>query len=82
MYGLHLLRAVKESGHKWNPSMERDRRGAALKGNIFVASGATRKDQDEPTVLQNVDGSLDRTWRRATAVNRKGTAKGDASLTR
>jgi hypothetical protein len=74
MYGLHLLRAVKESGHKWNPSVERNRRGAALIGNIFVAPSAARKDQDEATVLQNVDGSLDRTWRRATAINRKGTA--------
>jgi hypothetical protein len=74
MYGLHLLRAVKESGHEWNPSVERDRRGAALKGDIFVASRAAREDQDESAVPQNVDGSLDRTWRRVSAVNRNGTA--------
>jgi len=35
---LHLLRALKEGGHKWNPSVKRDRRGTTLEGNILVAS--------------------------------------------
>ena len=70
---LHLLRALKEGGHKWNPSVKRDRRGTTLEGNIFVASRAAREDQDDSTVLQNVDCSLDRTWRRARAVDRNGT---------
>ena len=74
MHDLRLLRALKESGHKWNPSVKRHRRGTALKVDIFVASRAAREDQDESAVPQNVDGSLDRTWRRVSAVNRNGTA--------
>ena len=66
---LHLLRALKEGGHKWNPGMKRDGRGAALKGDIFLASRAAREDQDNFTVLQHVDRGLDRTWRRVGAVN-------------
>jgi hypothetical protein len=74
MRDLHLLRALKEGGHKWNPSMKRDCRGATLEGNMLLASRAAREDQDDFTVLQNVDWSLDRTWRRVRAVNRNGTA--------
>jgi len=62
MCDLHLLRALKEGGHKWNPSMKRDCRGAALEGNVFLASRAAREDQDNFTMLQHVDCSLDRTW--------------------
>jgi len=40
MRDLHLLWALKEGGHKWNSGMKRDGRGAALKGDIFLASGA------------------------------------------
>jgi hypothetical protein len=58
MHDLRLLRALKESGHKWNPSVKRHRRGTALKVDIFVASRAAREDQDESAVPQNVDGSL------------------------
>ena len=54
MRDLHLLRALKEGGHKWNPSVKRDRRSTALEGNILVASRTTREDQDDSTVLQNV----------------------------
>ena len=43
MRDLHLLRALKEGGHKWNPGIKRDRRGAALEGNIFLASRAAGK---------------------------------------
>ena len=46
MRNLHLLWALKEGGHKWNPSMKRDCRGATLEGNIFFASRTARKDQD------------------------------------
>jgi hypothetical protein len=73
MCDLHLLRALKEGGHKWNPSVKRDRRGTTLEGNIFVASRTAREYQDDSTVLQNVDRSLDRTWRRIRTVNRNGT---------
>ena len=59
MRDVHLLRALKEGGHEWNPSVKRDRRGATLEGNIFIASRAAREDQNESTVLQNVDCSLD-----------------------
>jgi hypothetical protein len=44
MRDLHLLRALKEGGHKGNPRMKRDCCGAALKGNIFLASRAARED--------------------------------------
>ena len=44
-----------------------------LEGNIFVASRAAREDQNDSTVLHNVDRSLDRTWRGVRAVNRNGT---------
>ena len=47
MHDLHLLRASKVGGHKWNPGMKCDSRGAALEGNIFLASGAAREDQDD-----------------------------------
>jgi hypothetical protein len=73
MRDLNLLRALKEGRHKWNPSVKRDRRGATPEGNIFVASRAAREYQDDSTVLQNVDRSLDRTWRRVRTVNRNGT---------
>jgi hypothetical protein len=69
MRDLHLFRALKEGGHKWNPGMKRDGRGAALERNIFLASRAAREDQDNFTVLQHVDRGLDRTWRRVGAVN-------------
>ena len=59
MRDLHLLRPLKKGGQKWNPGMKRDRRGAALEGNIFLASRAARKDQDNFTVLQHVNRGLD-----------------------
>ena len=62
MRDLHLLRALKVGGHKWNPGMKCDSRGAALEGDIFLASRTTREDQDNFTMLQHVDRSLDRTW--------------------
>ena len=74
MRDLHLLRALKEGGHKWNPGMKRDGRGTALEGDIFLASRAAREDQDDFTVLQHVDRILDRTRRRVGTVNRKGAA--------
>ena len=74
MRDLHLLRALKEGGHKWNSGMKRDGRSAALEGDIFLASRAAREDQDDFAVLQHVDCGLDRTWRRVRAVNWKGTA--------
>ena len=74
MRDLHLLRALKEGGHNWNPSVKRNRRGATLEGNILLASRAAREDQDDFTVLQNVYCSLDRTWRRVRAVYRNRTA--------
>ena len=74
MRDLNLPRASKEGGYDWNPSVKRDRRGATLKHNIFLASRAAREDQDDFTSLQNVDGSLDRAWRRVSAVNRNRTA--------
>jgi hypothetical protein len=61
MSDLHLLRALKKSGHKWNPGVKRDRRGTTFEGNIFVASRAGRKNQDDSTMLKNIDRSLDRT---------------------
>jgi hypothetical protein len=73
MRDLNLLRALKEGRHKWNPSVKRDRRGTTPEGNIFVASRTAREYQDDSTVLQNVDHSLDRTWRRVRTVNRNGT---------
>ena len=73
MRDLHLLRALKEGGHKWNPGMKCDSRGAALESDIFLASRAAREDQDDFTALQHVDRGLDRTWRRVRAVNWKGT---------
>jgi hypothetical protein len=54
--------------------MKRDCRGAALEGNIFLASRPAREDQDDFTTVQNVDRSLDRTWRRVRAINWNGTA--------
>jgi hypothetical protein len=51
MRDLHLLRALKEGGHEWNPSVKRDRRGATLEVNIFIASRTAREDQDGSTVL-------------------------------
>ena len=74
MRDLHLLRALKVRRHKWNPGMKCDSRGAALEGDIFLASRAAREDQNDFTALQHVDRGLDRTWRRVGAVNRKGTA--------
>ncbi len=74
MRDLHLLRALKKGGHKWNLGMKRDGRGAALEGSIFLAARAAREDQDDFTVLQHVDRNLDRTWRWVGAVNWKGTA--------
>jgi hypothetical protein len=71
---LHLPGALKEGRHKWNPSVERDCRCAALEGNIFLASRTAREDQDEFTLLQNADGGLDRTWRRVRAINRNAAA--------
>ena len=62
MRDLHLLRALKVGGHKWNSGVNCDSRGAALEGNIFLASRTTREDQDNFTMLQHVDCSLDRTW--------------------
>jgi hypothetical protein len=59
MRDLHLLRALKEGGHKWNPSVKRDRRGTTLEGNIFIASRTAREYQDDFAVLQDVDRSLD-----------------------
>ena len=47
MRDLHLLRALKEGGNKWNPGVKCDSRGAALEGDIFLASRATREDQDD-----------------------------------
>ena len=47
MRDLHLLRALKEGGHKWNPGVKCDSRGAALEGDIFLASRAAREDQDD-----------------------------------
>jgi len=47
MRDLYLLRALKVGGHKWNPGMKCDSRGAALEGNIFLASRAAREDQDD-----------------------------------
>ena len=73
MRDLNLLRALKEGRHKWNPSVKRDRRGTTPEGNIFVASRTAREYQDDFTVLQNVDRSFDRTWRRVRTVNRNGT---------
>ena len=55
MRDLHLFWALKEGGHKWNPGMKRDGRGATLEANIFIASRAAREDQDDFTALQNVD---------------------------
>jgi hypothetical protein len=37
MRDLHLLWALKESRHKWNPSVKRDRRSTTFEGDIFVA---------------------------------------------
>jgi hypothetical protein len=51
----HLLRALKEGGHKWNPGVKCDSRSAALEGDIFLASRAAREDQDDFAVLQHVD---------------------------
>ena len=51
MRDLHLLRALKVGGHKWNPGTKCDSRGAALEGNIFLASRAAREDQDDFTAL-------------------------------
>jgi hypothetical protein len=48
----HLLRALKEGGHKWNPGVKCDSRSAALEGDIFLASRAAREDQDDFAVLQ------------------------------
>jgi hypothetical protein len=73
MRDLHLLRALKEGGYKWNPSMKRDCRGATLEGNIFLASRTAWEDQDYFATLQNVDCCLNRTWRRARTVNWKRT---------
>jgi hypothetical protein len=39
---LHLLRALKEGGHKWSPSAKRDRRGVTLSRRI---SGCIRSDR-------------------------------------
>ena len=47
MRDLHLLRALKEGGHKRNPGVKCDSRGAALEGDIFLASRAAREDQDD-----------------------------------
>jgi hypothetical protein len=44
MRDLHLLRALKEGGHKWNPGVKRDRHGTTFEDNIFVASRAARED--------------------------------------
>ena len=44
MRDLHLLRALKVGGHKWNSGVKRDGRGAALEGDIFLASRAARKN--------------------------------------
>ena len=74
MRDLHLLRALKEGGHKWYPGVKCDSRGAALEDDIFLASRAARENQDDFAVLQHVYFGLDRTWRRVGAVNRKGTA--------
>ena len=73
MRDLHLLWTLKEGRHKRNPSVKRDRRSTTFEDNIFLASRTTREDQDDFTVLQNVDGSLDRTWRWVRSVNRNGT---------
>ena len=62
MRDLHLLRALKVGGHKWNPGTKCDSRGAALEDDIFLASRTTREDQDNFTMLQHIDCSLDRTW--------------------
>jgi hypothetical protein len=51
MRDLHLLRALKEGGHEWNPTVKRDRRGSTLEVNIFIASRTAREDQDGSTVL-------------------------------
>ena len=74
MRDLHLLGALKEGGHKWNPGVKCNSRGAAFESDIFLASRAAREDQDNFAALQHVDCGLDRTWRRFGAVNRKGTA--------
>ena len=39
MRDLHLLRALKEGGHKWNPGVKCDSRGAALEGDIVPHFG-------------------------------------------
>jgi hypothetical protein len=44
MRDLHLLRALKEGRHNWNPSVKCDRRGPALEGNIFRAARAAREE--------------------------------------
>jgi len=44
MRDLYLLRALKEGGHKWSPSVKRDRRGTTPEGNSFVASRAAREE--------------------------------------
>ena len=59
MRDLYLLRALKVGGHKRNPGMKCDSRGAALEGDIFLASRAARENQDDFTMLQNVDCGLD-----------------------
>jgi hypothetical protein len=59
---LHILGALIESGHKWNPGVERDGRSASFEGSsILRLSRARRKDQNDFAVLQNIDRGLDRT---------------------
>ena len=53
MRDLHLLRALKVGGDKWNPGMKCDSRGAALECDIFLASRAAREDQDDFTALMS-----------------------------
>lgn len=60
MPDLHTLWALKEGRHKWNPSVKRDRRGTSLKAIFSSLRVPPREDQDDSTVLQNVDRSLDR----------------------
>ena len=74
MRDLHLLRALKEGRQKWNPGVKGNSRRATLEGDVFLASRAAREDQDDFAVLQNINRSFDRIWRRVRAVNRKGAA--------
>ena len=59
MRDLYLLRALKEGGHKWSPSVKATVAAPRLKAIASSLRVPLGRSSDS-TVLQNVDRSLDR----------------------